>query len=77
MTPGRPDNGEWNKYLDYMDAQLAELCTGYGKIGGIWFDGMWDKPDADWRLGKTYKMIHDLAPWAMVGSNHHVTTLSW
>ncbi len=69
---GRPDEGDWENYLDYMDAQLAELCTRYGRIGGIWFDGMWDKPDANWRLGKTYKMIHDLAPWAMIGSNHHV-----
>jgi len=68
---GRPESGDWNKYLDYMDGQLRELCTGYGKIGGIWFDGMWDKPDADWRLGKTYRMIHELQPQAMVGSNHH------
>ena len=27
-----------------------ELCTDYGEIGGIWFDGWWDQPDADWRL---------------------------
>ncbi|MCE5250425.1 alpha-L-fucosidase [bacterium] len=70
---GRPESGDWYKYLDYMDGQLRELCTGYGKIGGIWFDGMWDKPDADWRLGKTYHMIHELQPQAMVGSNHHRT----
>ena len=69
---GRPESGDWNKYLDYMDAQLAELCSNYGKIGGIWFDGMWEKPEADWRLGKTYRLIHSLQPWAMVGSNHHV-----
>jgi len=68
---GRPDRGEWNKYLDYMDGQLKELCTNYGPIGGIWFDGMWDKPDADWRLEKTYGLIHSLQPAAMVGSNHH------
>ena len=54
-----------------MDAQLKELLTGYGEVGGIWFDGMWDKPEADWRLGKTYKLIHDLQPAALVGSNHH------
>ena len=35
-----------------MDAQLTELLTNYGPIGGIWFDGMWDKPDADWRLDR-------------------------
>ena len=68
---GRPDNGDWIAYLDYMDAQLKELCTNYGKIGGIWFDGMWDKPEADWRLGKTYRLIHDLQPQALIGSNHH------
>jgi len=68
---GRPENGDWYRYLDYMDAQLRELCTNYGKIGGIWFDGMWDKLDADWRLGRTYRLIHKLQPQALIGSNHH------
>ena len=68
----RPDRGRWESYLDFMDAQLEELLTGYGPIGGIWFDGMWDKKDAEWRLKKTYDMIHRLQPAAMVGSNHHV-----
>jgi alpha-L-fucosidase len=68
---GRPESGEWYRYLDYMDGQLRELLTGYGAIGGIWFDGWWDKPEADWRLGKTYSLIHGLQPAALVGSNHH------
>ncbi len=68
---GREENGNWYKYLDYMDTQLSELLTNYGEVGGIWFDGMWDKKDADWRLEKTYKLIHDLQPAALVGSNHH------
>src|ERR1700733_3033144 len=38
-TAGRPETGDWNKYLDYMDAQLTELLTNYGEIAGIWFDG--------------------------------------
>ena len=43
-TAGRPDSGDWNKYIAYMDAQLAELLGGeYGQIGGIWFDGWWDQ----------------------------------
>lgn len=68
---GRPENGDWYKYLDYMDAQLTELLTGYGPIAGIWFDGMWDKKDDDWRLEKTYSLIHKLQPAALIGSNHH------
>jgi len=69
----RPTRGDWSAYLDFMDAQLRELLTGYGPIGGIWFDGMWDKKDAEWRLQKTYNLIHELQPAALIGSNHHVT----
>lgn len=68
---GREEKGDMNKYLDYMDAQLTELLTHYGDVAGIWFDGMWDKKDDDWRLEKTYSLIHQLQPAALVGSNHH------
>src|SRR5579862_7365578 len=69
-SAGRPSGGNWNRYLDYMDAQLTELLTNYGDVAGIWFDGMWDKPDADWQLARTYSLIHKLQPAALVGSNH-------
>ncbi|SDQ66969.1 alpha-L-fucosidase [Flagellimonas zhangzhouensis] len=70
---GRPDKGNWEDYLDYMNGQLTELLTNYGEIGGIWFDGWWDKKEADWQLRKTYDLIHELQPQAMIGSNHHQT----
>ena len=71
---GRPEHGDWNKYLDeYMDGQLRELLTNYGPISGIWFDGMWDKPEADWHLQKTYTLIHQLQPAALIIPNHHQT----
>jgi alpha-L-fucosidase len=72
LTAGREENGEWFKYIDYMDGQLKELLTNYGPIGGVWFDGMWDKPKAEWRFEQTYKLIHSLQPAALVGSNHHL-----
>src|SRR4051812_7698697 len=72
LTAGRPPGGDFNRYLDYMDAQLTELLTNYGDIAGIWFDGMWDKPNADWRLRRTYDLIHRLQPAALVGNNHHL-----
>ena len=34
QTAGRPNSGDWYKYLDFMDGQLTELLTNYGEIGG-------------------------------------------
>jgi alpha-L-fucosidase len=72
---GRADEGVWDRYLDFMDAQLEELLTGYGPLGGIWFDGMWDKPQAPWRLDRTYALIHRLQPSALIVPNHHKAPL--
>jgi alpha-L-fucosidase len=70
---GRPDHGDWNAYLNYMEGQLRELLTNYGPVGGIWFDGMWDKADADWHLERIYGLIHQLQPAALIIPNHHQT----
>lgn len=70
-TTGRPEKGEWNAYIDFMNGQLTELLSNYGQIGGIWFDGFWDKKDANWRLDETYSLIHKLQPGCLIGSNHH------
>ena len=67
----RPDSGNWNEYIDFVNAQLAELLTNYGEISGIWFDGYWDRPDADWQFEKTYKLIHKLQPQCLIANNHH------
>jgi alpha-L-fucosidase len=70
-TTGRTGGGDWQRYLDFMNAQLRELLTDYGPIGGIWFDGYWDNRKADWQLEKRYALIHSLQPAALIGSNHH------
>jgi alpha-L-fucosidase len=68
---GRPDRGDWEEYLAFMNGQLTELLTQYGDINGIWFDGWWDKKEADWKLEETYSLIHRLQPHALIGANHH------
>lgn len=68
---GREAQGTWEEYLKFMDTQLTELLTNYGEIGGIWFDGWWDKPDADWQLQRQYELIHRLQPGCLIGNNHH------
>jgi alpha-L-fucosidase len=83
---GRPESGDFSRYLDYMDAQITELAGGeYGELGGFWFDGWWDQQNQeegadphdthiDWRLNKTYSLINRLQPQALIGNNHHVAT---
>lgn len=72
---GRPDSGDWDRYIAYEQAQLQELLTQYGPIGGIWFDGWWDQKSTvmqdRWRLSETYQLIHSLQPAALIINNHH------
>ena len=70
-TAGRAESGSFPRYLDYMDAQLTELLTNYGPVGGIWFDGVWDQPKTDWRLAQTYALIHRLQPATLIIPNNH------
>jgi alpha-L-fucosidase len=72
QSAGREDRGDWRRYVAYYQGQVRELCTNYGKIGGFWFDGWWDRPQADWDLAGTYRLIHELQPGALVGNNHHI-----
>jgi len=65
-----PDfNNDFDAYLDYLYKSVEILCTHYGKIGGIWFDGNWSKPDADWQEEKLYQMIRRLQPEAIINNN--------
>ncbi len=68
--------GNWKSYYQFMNNQLTELLTNYGKIGAIWFDGWWDQdenPDFDWQLPEQYALIHKLQPACLIGNNHHQT----
>ena len=71
--PGRGE-GDWNVYINFIKAQLTELLTNYGEIGGIWFDGDWDKKTANWHYDEIYKLIHELQPQCLIGNNHHEAT---
>ncbi len=65
-----PDfDSNFDAYLEYLRKSVEILCTRYGKIGGLWFDGNWSKRDADWKLDELYGMIHTLQPDAMVINN--------
>lgn len=57
------------EYLKYLRASVELLCRNYGRIGGLWFDGMWDKPEADWEEDALYGLIRSYQPEAMIINN--------
>jgi alpha-L-fucosidase len=38
LPPQPGDEPDWPKYLEFLKAQVRELCTGYGEIHGFWWD---------------------------------------
>ena len=56
-------------YLQYLRDSVEVLCTNYGKIGGLWFDGNWSKEGADWEEDKLYEVIRRHQPDAIIVNN--------
>lgn len=52
----------WNRYLEYVKAQLRELLTGYGQIDLIWFDGEWERNMEEWRPKEIRDLVKSLQP---------------
>ena len=72
--------------MKYFQRQVRELCTNYGEIGGILFDGWWPRqkfgpeqahfpPSGNFDLTAAYDMIHSLQPNALITNNHHILPL--
>ena len=62
-------DSDFKKYLQYLRNSVEILCTEYGKIGGLWFDGNWSKPGADWEEDALYGMIRRHQPDAIIINN--------
>jgi len=72
----------WSDYVEFLHGQVRELCTNYGEIACMWFDGDWpqhqlDESNAYFQAGgsfeydKLYNLIHSLQPDAVVLNNRH------
>lgn len=55
------------RYIEYLHGQLRELCTDYGKVDIIWFDGLGGKA-VDWDSERLLAMIHELQPGVIINN---------
>jgi len=62
LPPQPGDEPELMKYLEYLKAQVRELCTNYGEIHGFWWDMNVDK-HVDRSINE---MIRKLQPKAVI-----------
>ncbi len=76
----------WADYLGFLHGQVRELCTNFGEIACIWFDGDWPRQSLDetnayfaaggsFEYDKLYDLIHTLQPHAVVSNNRHAAPL--
>jgi len=55
------------RYLEYLHGQLRELCTNYGQVDIIWFDGLGGGAK-DWDSEKLVAMIRELQPGVIINN---------
>ncbi len=76
---------DWPAYVEFYQAQIRDLCTNFGKIDGVLFDGYWPRQEFDpgmeadffaphgpWDLAGTYDLVHELQPHAVITNNSHI-----
>ena len=63
-------DSDFPAYLQYLRDSVKLLCTNYGPIGGLWFDGTWSKPHGtDWEEDALYGTIRKYQPEAIIVNN--------
>lgn len=65
--PDYSNGDRHEKYVEYLHNQVRELCTNYGKLDIIWFDGL-DVPGKEWKSDELLKMIRQLQPGIIINN---------
>ncbi|MFJ2743836.1 alpha-L-fucosidase [Streptomyces sp. NPDC087440] len=62
---GEEDPERWEAFLGFHRAQIRELLTLFSP-DLLWFDGDWERSDAQWRMGELAEEIRALSPQTIV-----------
>lgn len=60
---------DWKGYQQYLRDSVEIVCSQYGPLGALWFDGNWSKRDADWELDELYSVVRKHQPEALIINN--------
>jgi alpha-L-fucosidase len=55
------------RYIEFMYGQLREICTNYGQIDIVWFDGLGGTAQ-DWDSENLFRMIRQLQPHVIINN---------
>jgi len=56
-----------SRYIEFMHGQIRELCTNYGRLDIMWFDGLGGSAK-DWDSENMFKMIRELQPHIIINN---------
>jgi len=65
---GPTDEAGWERFLAFHRAQLEELCTQFGQVDLLWFDGDWERGAETWRMKELRDQLHAWQPSAVINS---------
>ena len=61
------------RFVAYIHTQVRELCTNYGKLDIMWWDGTWPLDPEGWESEKLHKMVYQLQPDIIVNDRGGMT----
>ncbi len=67
------DPAEFERLIHYTHSSIETLCSNYGQIDILWFDGMWPITAEEWRSDEIDAMIRRLQPNVMINDRLHDT----
>lgn len=62
----RGTSEQWARYRSFLDAQVTELLTDYGRIDLLWFDGEFEHTAEEWDFGRLRQLVRQLQPDCIV-----------
>ncbi len=58
----------WENFLKFHRQQLRELCSNFGKIDLLWFDGDWERTSSQFRMKELREQLHQWQPEVILNS---------